>query len=175
MRRVPGRLATALLLVAAAAVGAASATAALVLSGALSHPGPARAWSVSAAIVGTASAFWFAGTVLSVLLAATAARPTRLQGWIAAFGLAPLAVALFFFIVGVSVTGGVPGGYAVVAGIAAFSLFARRLLPAIAEKLLVCFFVWLALLVLPVVWSDPVSEAFSTFLLRLLRVSGVIV
>jgi hypothetical protein len=173
--RAPSRLFSALLLTASAAFGAASATAAILLSGALDAADLSPTWPASALLVGLVSALWFGGIVRAAALVATGAQPTRAQGWLAAFGLAPFAVALFFFVVGVGVTGGVPGGYVAVGLILAAAVLARGLLSAISEKLLICFFLWLGLLVMPVMWSDPVNRLFSGFLLTLLRGSGVIV
>ncbi|MBX3532060.1 MAG: hypothetical protein KF849_15750 [Rhizobiaceae bacterium] len=169
------RLFSALLSTISAAFGAASATAATILSGALDAAEPTPTWPASALLVGLVGAIWFGGVVRAAALVATGAQPTRTQGWLAAFGLAPFSVALFFFVVGVGVTGGVPGGYVAVGIILVAAVLARRLLSTVSEKLLICFFLWLGLLVMPVMWSDPVDRLFSGFLLALLRSSGVIV
>lgn len=169
------RLATRFFVVLASAAGAAAATASAVLSGALEEAPRETTLPLSAVVVGASTALWLYGALLAVLLVATNRRPTRLQGWLAAFGLAPLAMALFFFVVSVGVSGGTMRGYVVAAAILAAAAAARRLLAAIPEKLLLAFFLWLALLVWPVLWSDPANRAFSSALLELLRRSGVVV
>ncbi len=159
---------------AALAFGAAAAAVTIATSGVLELADAAASWPLSALLVGLVAALWFAGISLACLFAATGLRrPRRLNGWLAAFGLAPFAAALFFFLIGVG--GNAPAvGYLAVAAILCLAVLARRLLSEIAEKLLVAFFLWLGLLVAPVLWRDPVNEAFSSALLAMLRASGVI-
>lgn len=173
-RRVCSRACRALLLCASAAVGAAAATAAVLLSGPSSALGASPGWPVSALLVGAVAAAWFSGIALALLHAVAGARPSRPDGWLIAFGLAPFALALFFFLVSVGVNGGTGRGYLTAAAVLCLALLCRRQLPAMSEKLLVAFFAWLALLILPALCADPVNRLVSEFLLAMLRKSGVV-
>jgi hypothetical protein len=174
-RTAGSRAAAGLLLALSSAVGAACATAVVMLTGTLATATPPQTWPLSALLVCIVAALWFHGMVLLAALSVSGTTPTRRQGWLVAFALAPFAVGIFFFAVSVGVTGGLPGGYLAVAVILAFAWFGRRLLGAVSEKLLIGFFLWLGVLVAPILWSDPVNRALSGFLLSLLRGSGVIV
>lgn len=170
---IPRPLPRALVLAASVFAGAAAA-ATVVNSGVLAAPAPPPTWPASALLTAAVAGLWAGGFSLALLLATSGRRPfRRVQGWLTAFGVAPFAAILFFYAIGLGAD--IPWyGHALAGAIALGAVLSRRLLAAIAEKLLVAFFAWLAVLISPVLWSDPVNERLSAFLLWLLRASGAV-
>lgn len=172
-----------------AAFGAVIAVAAAARSGGLDAgiprwDGAAGYWPVSAVILALVSATWLAGAILVVRLLAglrhwnraTALFAPPIAGALAAFGLGPLLVLLFFALVGLAgnlVANPAPAFVAAALALAPFA-WARSAFALMGGELLLSLFAWLALVVLPAFWDDPVSRLFARVLLDLLDIVGVL-
>lgn len=179
-RHGPGAIRLAIL---ASAFGVAAAVAAVVRAGVLSAAPDhqAGAWPVSAIAIAVIAAFWLAGIVhLAALFvpdrSGAASQPR--SGWpasLAAFAAGPFLVALFFFGAqfGRFPASGVVA-YPLAAGIVLLLLFARNNIRALAERLLISFFLWVAILIAPTFWRDPVNDQMSSFLFGLLKAAGLL-
>lgn len=169
------------------AFGLLAALVAIVSSGVLAAEGgkpvPGNGdWRLSAAAIAVIAAGWFAGALHLLFLVLPDRRGrqalSRRSGWpatLAALAVGPLLVALFFFGTGLTrfpaydvVT------HALAAVIILALLFARRSVRLLAERLLLSFFLWMGILVVPTFWRDPVSAELSTFLFGLLRAVGLL-
>jgi hypothetical protein len=149
---------------------------AAALYAAAGHPPRSPETWLGLGIVAVVIACGAAGSLITLAHLAARSVPTRgLERWLAAFAMAPAAIALFFFLVGVGVTGGLPSGYLAAAAILVVAVLAARLVRSLSDRMLFCFFAWLGLLVLPALWQEPVTREFAELMLRLLRFSGVIV
>ncbi len=178
-RRGEGR-SVALCLALALPVGIA-ASAGLLISAGLVDTLPRREWILPSAYVALVVALFVAGVFAAIGARVETSvygrrRVPRMRAWLASFGLAPFGALVFFFAIGIGAPPSLQTvlGILVVAAILLTAVLARRLLAALAEKLLIAFFAWLMILVAPVAWPNPVVQAFSEWLLWLLRQSGVI-
>jgi hypothetical protein len=168
------RLVAMLALLAFALISGLAVSAALYAAAGRPAPSP-ETW-LGLTIVGVAIACAAAGSLIVLAHLAARSVPTRsVERWLAAFAMAPVAIALFFFLVGVGVTGGLPSGYLAAAALVVLAIFAGRLVRSLADRVLFCFFAWLGLLVLPALWQEPVTREFAELMLRIMRFSGVIV
>jgi hypothetical protein len=167
----------------AIAFGVAVAVATVVRAGVLSATpaGQAGAWLVSAVAIAVIAAFWLAGIVhLAALFlrGGRGAAASPRSGWpasLAAFAAGPFLVALFFFgtqFARFPATGFV--AYPLAAGIVLLLLFARKNVRLLAERLLISFFLWVAILIVPTFWRDPVNDQMSSFLFGLLKAAGLL-
>ncbi|MEX0956763.1 MAG: hypothetical protein WDZ83_16320 [Rhizobiaceae bacterium] len=160
------------------AVAFAAVVRAGVLSGASADR--ASAWPVSAVVIAVIAALWLAGIVRLAALflprGREAASPPH-SGWpasLAAFAAGPFLVALFFFgtqFVRFPASGFV--AYPLAAIIVLLLLFARANVRLLAERLLISFFLWVAILIAPTFWRDPVNDQMSSFLFGLLEAAGL--
>mgnify|MGYP007051730037 CR=1 FL=1 len=137
-------------------------------------------WPLSLAAVGATAAAVTAGLLcFPFILRAGDSRAAPLPGGagLAAFALGPVAVGFFFAVTGAAAAGVAEAGpraigYVVAVLAAAYLL--RRGLAALAERLLVSFFVWCAILVAPAFLRDPVNHAAVGALLNTYRFIGVL-
>lgn len=169
----------------ATAFGLAAAAAAVVRSGILSPAHDPFAsgggWLISAAAIAVIAAGWFAGAINLLLIwpvrRGTGSGKARSgwPAWLAAFAAGPFLVALFFF--GTSLHR-LPApeliAYPAAAAILLVLLFAKSRVRLLAERLLLSFFLWVAILVAPTFWRDPVSDQLSAFLFGLLKAAGLL-
>lgn len=127
------------------------------------------------------AALWLAGIVHLAALFLPDSRGAASQprsGWpasLAAFAAGPFLVALFFFgaqFVHLSASGFI--AYPLAAGIVLLLLFARGNIRLLAERLLISFFLWVAILIAPTFWRDPVNDQLSSFLFGLLKAAGLL-
>ena len=169
----------------ALAAAAAAAWLAAQRSGVLS--GTAEAWTygsgwwpASAAIVALVTGTACYGLIALVMLAGgwqTMIQPNwRADAACAAIALGPLLVGAFFALIGIAAApaSASPFAWALVAVLLAAGWRWRRMLGRLAERLLLSLFLWLALLVLPTFFRDPVNQTAVAFLLDLYRRSGLI-
>jgi hypothetical protein len=159
------------------------AVAAVIRAGVLSPAptGQSGAWPVSAVAIAVIAALWLAGIVqlAAMFLRGShgdASRPR--SGWpasLAAFAAGPFLVAFFFF--GTQFArfpASAAVAYPLAAGIVLLLLFARSNVRLLAERLLISFFLWMAILIAPTFWRDPVNDQMSSFLFGLLKASGLL-
>lgn len=131
-------------------------------------------------MIAVIAALWLAGIVRLAALflprGREAASPPH-SGWpasLAAFAAGPFLVALFFFgtqFVRFPASGFV--AYPLAAIIVLLLLFARANVRLLAERLLISFFLWVAILIAPTFWRDPVNDQMSSFLFGLLEAAGL--
>ena len=97
---------------------------------------------------------------------------------LAAFGLGPLLLILFFYVIALA-QGFASTRDAVVASAAALAsavvlLVGGRRFARVAGELLLSLFVWLLLLVAPALWGEPVALQAARFVLAGLRFAGLL-
>jgi hypothetical protein len=169
--------------------GASVAVAAALRSGAFAGgippwDGEPGYWPASVGLLGLVSAAWLAGAILVCRMIAGLGHWSRNNapfsppwiGMLAAFGVGPLLLVLFFALIGLAADLVANPFAAIVATAAALVPFTwgRSAFVRLAGELLVSLFVWLALLVLPAFWDDPVSRLFARILIDLLNLAGLL-
>lgn len=141
-------------------------------------------WMASAAMVAIVAGAWAAGALAlaTMLLRAPApgAQPgnwrPRWIGWLAAFAFGPLLVCIFFLAIGLiqhEPRPGTAGIALVVATLATLVLWQARLRP-LAEAMLVSFFAWMALLIVPTFFPDPINGRAVAIAFWLLNRVGLV-
>lgn len=139
----------------------------------------AMSW-LAAALVALGAGLWFAGAVqaIRILLGRVGLPPPRATVLLAAFGLGPLLLILFFYVIALA-QGFASTRDAVVASAAALAsavvlLVGGRRFARVAGELLLSLFVWLLLLVAPALWGEPVALQAARFVLAGLRFAGLL-
>ena len=137
-------------------------------------------WPVSLCLVALVAAGVVAGLCcLPFILRQGSRRAAPLPGGasLAAFALGPLVLGFFFALTGLAASGVGEVNPRALVYVAAF-LFAfylvRRGVAAMAERLLLSFFIWAALLVAPAFLRDPVNHTAVATLLNAYRYIGVL-
>jgi len=169
----------------ALAVGAAAAWLAVQRSGVLS--GTAEAWTygagwwpASAALVALVTGTTCYGLIALVMLAGgwqTNIQPNwRADAACAAIALGPFLAGAFFALIGIAAAPAFasPFAWLLVAVLPVAGWRWRHMLGRLAERLLLSLFLWLALMVLPTFFRDPVNQTAAAFVLDLYRRSGLI-
>ncbi len=146
--------------------------------------GGAGYWPASAGLLALVSAGWLAGAILVCHMLAGQRHSGRdnapfspsWTGMLAAFGVGPLLLVLFFALIGLAADLVANPLAAILATTAALVPFAwgRSAFLHLTGELLVSLFAWLALLVLPAFWDDPVSRLFARSLIDLLNLAGLL-
>ncbi len=164
------------------AFGLAVAAAAVLRSDILSQPRQENfdTWPLSAATIALISACWIAGFIhllRLVLTSGSASRPvwSAGQSWLIAFALGPLLVALLFSGAEIARSQALwMIVYLAIAGIVVVLVYARARVRLFAERLLVSFFLWLAILFALTFWRDPVSDQLALLMFRMLKLAGLL-
>lgn len=184
-----GRISAPRLVILSACFGTAVAIAAAAWSSALAGGlprwnGHAGYWPASAALLALVSAAWLAGAIMVGRMLVGLRRwdregplfAPRWTGMLAAFSLGPLLLVLFFALA--RSAGGLPANPVPIVAATGVALapiaWGWPAFVRLGEELLLALFAWLALLVIPTFWNDPVSSLFARVLLGLLDGAGLL-